>query len=69
MGTLHEKVQSCFWNDTSKPKVIEYKISEGTDCPKAALQSGITNIQVMVASERSVGWGSNKAVTLLYLVP
>ena len=29
----------------------------------------MTNLQVMVASARSVGWGSNEAVTLLYTVP
>jgi len=69
MVTLHEKVQCWFWNDTSKPKVIEYKICEGTDCLKATLQRGITSLQVMVASARSVGCGSNKAVTLLYVVP
>jgi len=28
----------------------------------------MTRLQVMVALERLVGWGSNKAVTLLYLV-
>jgi len=35
---------------------------------KAALSSGVTNLQVMVVSARSVSCGSNEAVTLLYLV-
>jgi len=51
------------------PEVIENRICEGTGCLKAALQCGMTSLQFMVASARSVGWGSNKAVTLLYLVP
>jgi len=48
---------------------MENKICEGTDHLKAALSSGMTSLQVMVSSARSVGWGINKAVTLLYLVP
>jgi hypothetical protein len=56
-------------NDTSKPEVIENKICEGTDRLKAALRSGMTSLQVMVASARSVGWGSSKGVKFLYLVP
>jgi hypothetical protein len=48
--------------------MIENRIFKCTDHLKAALRS-ITSLQVMVASARSVGWGSNKAVTLLYLVP
>jgi hypothetical protein len=40
-----------------------------TACLKAVLRSGRTSLQVMVASARSVGWGSNEAVSLLYLVP
>jgi len=55
-------------NDASKPEVMECKICEGTDRMKAALRSGMTSLQVMVALARSVGWGSNKAVTLMYLV-
>ena len=35
---------------------------------KAALSSGVTSLQVMVVSARSVSSGSNEAVTLLYLV-
>jgi hypothetical protein len=69
MVTLHEKLQCSFSNDTSKPEVIAKKICQGTDCLKAAFRSGITSLQVMVASERIVGWGSQEAVTLLYLVP
>ena len=42
--------------------------SEGTDCLKAALSSGVTSLQVVVVSARSVSRGSNEAVTLLYLV-
>jgi hypothetical protein len=34
----------------------------------AALQSGMTSLQVIIASGRSVGWGSNETLTLLYLV-
>jgi hypothetical protein len=40
-----------------------------TDCLKAALRTDMTILQVMVASARSVGWGSSKGVTLVYLVP
>jgi hypothetical protein len=42
---------------------------EGTECLNAALSSGMTNQQVVVVHARSVGWGSNEAMTLLYLVP
>jgi hypothetical protein len=41
---------------------------EGTDHLKATLQSGVTSLQVIIASARSVGWGSNETVTLLCLV-
>jgi len=47
----------------TKQQVIGNKMCEGTDC------SGMTSLQVMVASAKSVGWGSNEGVTLLYLVP
>jgi hypothetical protein len=43
--------------------VIKNKVYEGTDSLKAAI-----SLQVMVASARSVGWGSNEAVKFLYLV-
>jgi hypothetical protein len=43
------------------------KIRKGTDCLNSALSSGVTSLRVMVASA-SVGWGRNKAVTLLYLI-
>jgi hypothetical protein len=49
--------------------VIENRICEGTDCLKATLSSGVTSLQVIIASARSVGWGSNEAVTLLFIVP
>ena len=44
------------------------QIYENTDHLKATLWSGMTSLQVMVASARSFGWGSNERVTLLYLV-
>jgi len=34
--------------------VIENRIFEGTDCLKAALRTGMTGLQVMVASATSV---------------
>ena len=37
-------------------------------CLKAALSSGVTSLQVVVSSARSVSRGSNEAVSLLYLV-
>jgi len=48
--------------------VIENRICEGADCLKAALSSGVTSLQVVVVSARSVSRGNNEAVTLLYLV-
>jgi len=51
-----------------KPKVIETKICEVSDHLKSALNSGMTSLWVMVVSARSVGWGNNETVTLLYLV-
>jgi hypothetical protein len=45
--------------------VIENKIFEGTYHLKAVLNSGTTSLQVMVASARGLGWGSNEAVTFL----
>jgi len=68
MATLEEKLQCCLKHDATKPQVIENKICEGTDCLKAALCIGVTNLQVMFASARSLGWASNEAVTLLYLI-
>jgi len=41
---------------------MENKMFEGTDRLNAALISGVTSLRVMVASARSVGWGSNGAV-------
>jgi len=46
--------------------VIENRICEGADCLKAALSSGVTGLQVMVAASRSVSRGSNEVVTSLY---
>jgi len=68
MATVQENVQYWFYCDVTNPGVIEYRICEGTDCLKAALSSGVTNLQVMVVSARSVSCGTNEAVTLLYLV-
>jgi len=51
-----------------KPKVIENSICEVSDHLKAALSSDMTILWVMVVSARSVAWGSNETVTLLYLV-
>jgi hypothetical protein len=48
---------------------MENTFCEGTDRLQAALQSGMTSLQVIIASARSVGWGSNETVTLLCLVP
>jgi len=49
--------------------VIENRIFEGTNCLKAALSSGVTSLQVMIASARSVSKGEHEAVTSLYLIP
>ena len=49
--------------DATKPGVIENRICEGTDCLKAALSGGVTSLQVVVVSARSVSRGSNAAVT------
>jgi len=48
--------------------VIENRICEGADCLKAALSSGMTSLQVVVVSARSVSRGSIEVMTLLYLV-
>jgi len=44
-------------------------ICEGTDRLKAALSSGVTSLEGIVAHSRSVGWRRNEEVTFLYLVP
>jgi hypothetical protein len=49
--------------------VIENKICEGTGCLNAALSSCVISLQGVVAPARSVGWTSNEALSLLYLVP
>jgi hypothetical protein len=54
------KVQCWFQCDATKPGVIENRSCEGTDCLKAALSNGVTSLQVMVASARSVSRGSMK---------
>jgi hypothetical protein len=60
MATLQEILKYWFYCVATKPGVIENKSCNGTDCLKAALSSGITNLQVMVASARSVSRGSMK---------
>jgi len=60
MVTLHRKLQYWFSNVASKPEVIENNICESTDHLKVALSSGMTSLQVMVSSARSVDWGRNK---------
>ena len=54
MATVQDKLQCWFYNDATKPVVIENKSCEGTDCLKAALSSGVTSLQVVVVSARSV---------------
>jgi len=51
------------------PGVIENKICKGTNHLKAVLGSGMTSLQVMVASATSVSRVRNEASTFLYLVP
>jgi hypothetical protein len=60
---VHENVQYWFSNDASKPEVIKKKICESIDCLNLALQSDMTSLHVMVASARTVDWGSNKGMT------
>jgi len=47
---------------------MENKLFEGTDLLNAALSIVMTNVRVMVASARSVGWRRNEVVTILYLI-
>ena len=68
-GHSARKLQCWFNYDAIKPEVIENKICEGTDCLNAALSSGTRSLQVMVDPAMNVYCGSNKTVTLLYLVP
>ena len=53
-GHSARKVQYWFQYVSTKPGVTENRSCEGTDCLKAALSSGVTSLQVMVASARSV---------------
>jgi hypothetical protein len=48
---------------------MENMFFESTDCLNSPLQSNMKSLKVMIAPARSFGWGSNEAVTLLYLVP
>jgi len=53
----------CWFSyDATEPGVIEKVLidSEGTDCLKAALSSGMTSLQVVVVSARSVSRWSMK---------
>jgi hypothetical protein len=68
-GHSKKKVQFWFKYDATNTEVIENRIFEGTDCLKAALSSGMTSLQVMVASATSWSSGYIEAVSLLYLVP
>jgi len=62
-------MQCYFKYNPTKPQVLENEICERTDCLNVAFRRGMISLQVMVASAWSVGYGSNKEVTLLYLVP
>ena len=59
MTILQEKVQCCLQYDTTKPHMIQNKICECTDRLKTALQSGMTSLQMIFDSARSVAQGSN----------
>jgi hypothetical protein len=48
--------------------MIENKFCVRSDHLNAALRSGMTNLNFMVASARSVDSGQSEAVTLLYLI-
>jgi len=60
MATVQVNVQCWFYYDATKPGVIENRIFKGTASMKAALSSGMTSLQVVVVSARSVNWGSMK---------
>ena len=49
MATLQEKLKYWFEYVATKPGVRENRSCEGTDWLKAALSSGVTSVQVMVA--------------------
>jgi len=68
-GHFARQVEYWFYYNATNAGVIENRICEGIDCLKAALSSGVTSLQVVVVSARSVSRGSNEAVTLLCLVP
>ena len=55
MVTLHKNVQFWFQYDAVNARVIENKFCEDTDHLKAALTSGMTSLNVTVASARGVG--------------
>jgi len=59
-GHSARKVQCWFYCGATNPGLIENRICEGTDCLKAALSSGVTSLQVLVVSARSVSRGSMK---------
>jgi len=63
MATLQGIVYCWFYYDATKRGVIENRICEVTECLKAALSNGVTSLQVMVASARSVSCGCDEAVT------
>jgi len=49
--------------------VIESKICKRTNQLETPLSNGVTSLQAMVASARSVRMGSDEVVTLVYLLP
>jgi hypothetical protein len=62
MDTLQKNYTVDLWYDDTKPQVIENKICEVTDHLKAALRSGMTSLQVIIASARSVGFGGGAMI-------
>jgi len=68
VASQQENMACWFYYDATKPGVIENRICEGTVFLKAALCIGMTSLQVLVVSARSVSRRSSEAVTLLCLV-
>jgi hypothetical protein len=62
MVSLHKNLQFWFQYDSVNAQVIENKVCEDTDHLKAALTSGMTSLNVTVASTRGVGFGRSEAV-------
>jgi len=66
---LQEKVYCLLQYNGTKCKVIENRMCEGTNCLKATWSSDVTSLEGIVAPARIVGWRSNDAVSLLYVLP